>query len=225
LADYLKIPEVARRLDVSEPTVRRMVKGGKLPSVFIGGAYRISEEDLAEYIENARVTPGKAQRRSSVEPSFNDVLDDERRAAWGAAVAEGQRLRETGRNQVWKALSEWSASKKRGEPYSTRRKYLDEMGDLLREVYDADGVLGWAYIEAALSQGGSEASVPRYLREESRKMGHFYGELLGLVKSAGLSVLTGDDAAAAKQATAEDAAAEHVESETRPLRVEEPEAA
>jgi excisionase family DNA binding protein len=78
LADYLKIPEVARRLDVSEPTVRRMVKSGKLPSVFIGGAYRISEEDLAEYIEGARVTPGKVP--ASSQPSFNGLLEEDRRA-------------------------------------------------------------------------------------------------------------------------------------------------
>ncbi len=80
MADYLKIPEVARRLDVSEPTVRRMVKGGKLPSVFIGGAYRISEEDLAKYIEGARVIPGKAP--ASSQPSFNGLLEEERRGAF-----------------------------------------------------------------------------------------------------------------------------------------------
>jgi excisionase family DNA binding protein len=79
LTDYLKIPEVARRLDVSEPTVRRMVKGGKLPSVFIGGAYRVSEKDLEEYLESAKVTPGKAPRRSPSEPSLLDGLDEERR--------------------------------------------------------------------------------------------------------------------------------------------------
>jgi excisionase family DNA binding protein len=218
LADYLKIPEVARRLDVSEPTVRRMVKGGKLPSVFIGGAYRISEEDLAEYIESARVTPGKAQRRSPAEPSFNDALEDERRAAWETAAEEARRLRETGWAQMWRTLSEWRASKNRGEPYSTRRKYLDEMGNLLQEVYDADDALGWAYVEAGSTPPGAiEASLPSYLQEESRKTSHFYGELLGLAKSARLSVLTGEDAAAAKQA-----ATEHVQSEMRPLRVEEP---
>jgi excisionase family DNA binding protein len=71
LADYLKIPEVARRLDVSEPTVRRMVKGGKLPSVFIGGAYRVSEQDLDEYLESARVTPGKGTAPLSQGTLFN----------------------------------------------------------------------------------------------------------------------------------------------------------
>src|SRR5215218_1897231 len=55
-----------------------MVKGGKLPSVFIGGAYRVSEEDLAEYIESARVTPGKAQAPHSQHSLFNG-LEEERR--------------------------------------------------------------------------------------------------------------------------------------------------
>ncbi len=77
MADYLKIPEVARRLDVSEPTARRMVKGGKLPSVFIGGAYRISEEDLAKYIEGARVIPGKAQTPLSQGTLFNGPISAE----------------------------------------------------------------------------------------------------------------------------------------------------
>ncbi len=60
MADYLKIPEVARRLDVSEKTARRYVKDGTLPSVFVGGAYRVSEEDLGDYLEGAKVQPGKA---------------------------------------------------------------------------------------------------------------------------------------------------------------------
>jgi hypothetical protein len=129
-------------------------------------------------------------------------------------VVEGRRLRETGRAQIWKALSEWSASNRREEPYAARRKYLDEIGDLLQEVYDADGALGEAYIQAALTQGGSDASVPSYLREESRATGHFYGELFELVKSRGLGIRTGADAAAAKR----DAKAQP---ETRPQSVQE----
>ncbi len=79
MADYLKLPEVARRLDVSEKTARRLVKSGGLPAVFIGGAYRVSEEDLTEYLESARVEPGKAPAPSPLEPSFNDVLNEGRR--------------------------------------------------------------------------------------------------------------------------------------------------
>jgi excisionase family DNA binding protein len=72
LADYLKIPEVARRLDVSEPTVRRMVKGGKLPSVFIGGAYRVSEEDLEKYLEAAKVRPGDGSPKDQARPPLEE---------------------------------------------------------------------------------------------------------------------------------------------------------
>ncbi len=80
MTDYLKLPEVARRLDVSEKTARRMVKSGSLPAVFIGGAYRISKEALAEYLENAKVEPGKAQAPPSPEqPNFNGLLEEERR--------------------------------------------------------------------------------------------------------------------------------------------------
>jgi len=132
-------------------------------------------------------------RSSSPEPSFDDVLNDEQRAAWEASVAHGRDLRETGRARMWKALSEWSASKRREELYAVRRKYLDEMGDLLQEVYDAGAELGWAYIQAALTQGGSDASVPSYLREESRKTDQFYGQLFELAESRKLGISTGAD--------------------------------
>lgn len=83
MGDQLKLPEVARRLGVSEKTARRYVKSGALPSVFIGNSYRVSEEDLEKFIEESRVTAssdlGKAPRRSSLEPSLDDVLEDLRR--------------------------------------------------------------------------------------------------------------------------------------------------
>ncbi len=58
MSDYLKVPEVSRRLNISEKTTRRYIKSGELPCVFIGGSYRISEEDLAEYLRAAVVKPG-----------------------------------------------------------------------------------------------------------------------------------------------------------------------
>ncbi len=90
MAEYLKIPEVARRLDVSEKTVRRYIKSGALPSTFIGGAYRVTEEDLEGYIRRAEVKPEdaspKAESRSSLEPSFNDVLEEQRRGDEGEVL-------------------------------------------------------------------------------------------------------------------------------------------
>ncbi len=101
VADYLKIPELARRLDVSEKTARRYIKGGALPSTFIGGAYRVKEEDLEEFLHGAEVKPKapKAERRSSLEPSLFNGLEGERRlsrfseaiitaaARWGEAMS------------------------------------------------------------------------------------------------------------------------------------------
>jgi len=82
VADYVKLPEVARRLDVSEKTARRMVKSGRLPAVFIGGAYRVSEEDLAGYLESSKVDPGKVKAPpSSEQPDFNGLLEEQRRRA------------------------------------------------------------------------------------------------------------------------------------------------
>ena len=133
-----------------------------------------------------------------------DVREEERRSDWEARVNEARRLRESGWDKMWRLLSEWRASKAREEPYAARRKHLDEMGSLLQEVYDADAALGKAYLDAALTlAGGSDADVARYLQEESRAAGHFYGELFGLVKSAGLSIDTGAGAGNAKEAHAE----------------------
>jgi transcriptional regulator with XRE-family HTH domain len=151
-------------------------------------------------------------------------IEEEQRAAWEATVDEGRRLRETVRARMWKALPGWRASKQRGESDAARRKYLDEMGSLLQNAYGAYLALGNAYIESALTQGGSEASVPSYLREETQAANDFYVEMFGLVRSAGLSIRVGADAAVAKQAV-EQPAAEHVQSETRPHSVDEDDAA
>ncbi len=88
MADYLKIPELARRLDVSEPTARRMVKGGKLPSVFVGGAYRVSEEDLAAYLEDAKVRIGDPSPKVVAPPSLEWALvaPDEEYESWVEAA-------------------------------------------------------------------------------------------------------------------------------------------
>src|SRR5215218_8428322 len=81
VTDYLKIPELARRLDVSEKTARRYVKAGALPSTFIGGAYRVTEEDLEEFLHRAEVKPEstypKDRAPSSTQPPLNGF--DERR--------------------------------------------------------------------------------------------------------------------------------------------------
>ncbi len=93
----LKLPEVAQRLGVSEKTARRYIKAGTIPSVFIGNAYRVREEDLEEYVRRAQVEPagvvnpkaeaplspeppsdeGSGQRRRGSLPDFKDFLQQE----------------------------------------------------------------------------------------------------------------------------------------------------
>jgi excisionase family DNA binding protein len=86
VSDYLKIPELADRLDISEKTARNYVKSGVIPSAFVGGAYRVSEEDLAEYLRQAEVRPGKAPAQPS-EAGTETALTHERTRHY-RAVAE-----------------------------------------------------------------------------------------------------------------------------------------
>ena len=89
MADYLKLADVARRLGVSEKTARRYVKAGAFPSVFVGNAYRVREEDLEAFLESAKVEPGKVPAPPSLEPSFNDVLLEEERRDREEQLATG----------------------------------------------------------------------------------------------------------------------------------------
>jgi transcriptional regulator with XRE-family HTH domain len=196
----LTISELAKRAGVSRDTISYAERGhhslqASTLSKIARALGRVPSELLAEEERLAPKVPS-----SSLELSLLNGADDERHADWSNAVEEAQRLRETGRARMWKALSEWSASKRREEPYAARQKYLDEMGNLLQEAYGAYTALGNVYIEAALTQGGSEASVPSHLGEETGKANDFYVELFGLVRSRGLGVRTGDDAAAARRA-------------------------
>lgn len=78
---FLSLEVVAGRLQVSDQTVRRWVKAGKLAAYKPGLEYRIKGGDLEEFLKTREVHP-KVLRRSPSEPSFNDVLADERRAGY-----------------------------------------------------------------------------------------------------------------------------------------------
>lgn len=87
VSSYLKLPEVAMRLGISEKTARRYIKSGALPSIFVGNAYRVHPDDLAAFVRQesaghatmAGVETPKAQAPPSIEPSINDVLKEEKR--------------------------------------------------------------------------------------------------------------------------------------------------
>jgi excisionase family DNA binding protein len=75
MAGYLKIPELARQLDISEQTARRMVKDGRIPSVFVGGAYRVEKGDLRNYLMAARVKVDASPKAEAV--SLEEWLENE----------------------------------------------------------------------------------------------------------------------------------------------------
>jgi excisionase family DNA binding protein len=90
--EFLSPEEVGGRLGVSVYTVRRWVKTGQLRAFKPGKEYRIQKSDLEEFLRAREVRP-KAPRRSPSEPSFNDVLAEERRESGvhtAGAHMEGQ---------------------------------------------------------------------------------------------------------------------------------------
>ncbi len=86
-------------MGISERTARRWIKSGKLRAYKPGRDYWIPESALRELVEESEVHP-KAERRSSLEPSFNDVLEDERReSVYRPAVPLADAPRDAGRQE------------------------------------------------------------------------------------------------------------------------------
>jgi excisionase family DNA binding protein len=77
---FLSLEDVAARLQVSDQTVRRWIKSGKLTAYKPGLEYRVRETDLEEFLRAREVRP-KAPRRSPFEPSLLNGLEEERRYA------------------------------------------------------------------------------------------------------------------------------------------------
>jgi excisionase family DNA binding protein len=75
---HLALSEVAGLMGVSERTIRRWIKSGKLRAYKPGRDYRIPENAVRELVEDSEISP-KAGRRSSLEPSLFNGLEDERR--------------------------------------------------------------------------------------------------------------------------------------------------
>ena len=57
----LTAAQVRERLGISDDTLRRLIRTGQIPAIKVGagafGHWRITEEDLAAYIERVRVKP------------------------------------------------------------------------------------------------------------------------------------------------------------------------
>jgi excisionase family DNA binding protein len=50
---FLTIAEVAALIRVSKMTVYRLVHGGDLPAVRVGRSFRVSEDDVHEYLRKS----------------------------------------------------------------------------------------------------------------------------------------------------------------------------
>ena len=55
---FLTIAEVATVMRVSKMTVYRLVHGGELPAVRVGRSFRVSEEDVDDYLRKSFYNAG-----------------------------------------------------------------------------------------------------------------------------------------------------------------------
>lgn len=70
------LSEVAGLMGVSERTVRRWIKSGRLKAYKPGRDYRIPESGLRAFIQESEISP-KASAPPSPQPSFNDALKED----------------------------------------------------------------------------------------------------------------------------------------------------
>ncbi len=57
-ARFLTIAEVAAKMRVSKMTVYRLVHGGELPAVRVGRSFRVTEDDVNEYLRKSFYNAG-----------------------------------------------------------------------------------------------------------------------------------------------------------------------
>lgn len=61
----LDIEEVIARLEVSDSTIRRLVKDGKLRAYRIGRRLKFKPEDIDQFVESQVITPRKQESEPS----------------------------------------------------------------------------------------------------------------------------------------------------------------
>ncbi len=80
---FLSIESVARELDVSVPTVRRLIGRGDLPAIKVGKQVRVSVADLDDFIAGNVVT------RDPIHEAADELIDRLTRAAVEDYIAGG----------------------------------------------------------------------------------------------------------------------------------------
>jgi transcriptional regulator with XRE-family HTH domain len=155
----------------------------------IAEALDMSVSTLRFELETAERPPlGPAP--TSQQLTLNGELEEERRAAWEAAVENARGLRESGQTRMTELLSLWRASRERQEEEDARLEYLKEMADLLarankaktdlfRNLYYSSPEARRAYKEA--KQAGAH-EVPNADLEEFLEADQFYYTLRGMIE-------------------------------------------
>lgn len=70
---WLNTVETARRLGITPRTLYRFIDDGKLPAYRFGRVIRLKESEVAEFIEQCRITPGTLEHPAA--PDEVDVTD------------------------------------------------------------------------------------------------------------------------------------------------------
>jgi transcriptional regulator with XRE-family HTH domain len=168
---------LARRVGVADNTIWRIEAGRRTPSL-----------DLLEKVaRELRTEPAELMRDPALGSGKGEAPQGTGRAEWDAAVRNARQLRKRGWQRMEELLSLWRASKERGDSLEARRGYLDEMGGLLQQAYDAETVL-----MGTLARPLNLAEVDLDEFAQLQTAGWFYGELRRLVtEGAGLSIREG----------------------------------
>jgi excisionase family DNA binding protein len=121
------LSEVAGAMGVSERTVRRWIKSGRLKAYKPGRDYHIPEAALRQFIDESEVRP-KEGAPFSPQPTFNHVIAEEERRAKFGSWAQPLTLK----NEAWLKLLE-----ELPDPPDAQESDCGKR--LIREVFDTVG--------------------------------------------------------------------------------------
>jgi transcriptional regulator with XRE-family HTH domain len=219
--------ELARRVGVAPNTVWRYESGEREPSMaMLEKIARALRTEPAEFLREPMTWGWRERVSASVEDVQRALLEAERLretarprveealasiAGAHASVAEAQA---SYREQEAEALAsiagtqalhrdqvaEVNASVAEARAsYREQVAHLQEVRQVMEQVYGTELELEWAYVKAMMEEGSSEGPQARRLRSASRKMVLFYEELVGLIEDAGVQVKRKDEGEAVEE--------------------------
>ena len=96
----LKVPEVARRLNMSKPTVYFYLRTGQIPGIRIGGRWRVAEEELKQLIGEQELDFSLTEEETAAEansagggPTVSDEIVGRLKDEIANLTEENERLR------------------------------------------------------------------------------------------------------------------------------------